>query len=67
MRLLFKLGIFLLICFYFRWLGQMGVGYLVPKGTSIADSKKFTHLCSTLMDKIEQRHGAKLKPLVSHI
>jgi hypothetical protein len=43
----------------------MGVGHLIPSGTNLSDPKKFTHLCNALMDKIEQRHGAKLKPIVS--
>jgi hypothetical protein len=38
---------------------------LIPSGTNLSDPKKFTHLCNALMDKIEQRHGAKLKPIVS--
>ena len=48
-----------------RYLTLMGVGYLIPAGTKIQDPKKFTHLCSTIMDKIETRHGTKLKPMVS--
>ena len=48
-----------------RYLTLMGVGYLIPTGTKIQDPKKFTHLCSTIMDKIETRHGTKLKPMVS--
>ena len=35
-----------------RYLTLMGVGYLIPGGTKIQDPKKFTHLCSTIMDKI---------------
>ena len=41
----------------------MGVGYLT-QGSSLGESKKFTHLCTILMDKIEQRHGSRLKPMV---
>ena len=47
-----------------RWMIVVGVGYLVPTGSSLADPKKFTHLCTTLMDKVEQRHGPRLKPMV---
>ena len=42
----------------------MGVGYLT-QGSNIGDSKKFVQLCTVLMDKVEQRHGSKLKPIVS--
>ena len=35
-----------------RYLTLMGVGYLIPGSTKIQDPKKFTHLCSTIMDKI---------------
>ena len=48
-----------------RYITLMGVGYLLPGGTKLQDPKKFTHLCSTIMDKIETRHGSKLKPMVS--
>ena len=47
-----------------RWMIVMGVGYLT-QGSNIADSKKFVQLCTVLMDKVEQRHGSKLKPIVS--
>jgi len=49
-----------------RWMIVMGVGYLT-QGSSLGESKKFTHLCTILMDKIEQRHGSKLKPLIRQI
>ena len=45
----------------------MGTGHLIANGNKLADSKKFTHVCTTLMDKVEQRHGTKLKPIVSSI
>ena len=44
----------------------MGVGYLT-QGSNIGDSKKFVQLCTVLMDKVEQRHGSKLKPIVSFL
>ena len=44
----------------------MGNGHLIANGIKLADSKKFSHVCTTLMDKVEQRHGAKLKPMVSN-
>ena len=44
-----------------RWMIVMGVGYLT-QGSNIGDSKKFVQLCTVLMDKVEQRHGSKLKP-----
>ena len=47
-----------------RWMIVMGVGYLT-QGSNIGDSKKFVQLCTVLMDKVEQRHGSKLKPIVS--
>ena len=43
----------------------MGTGHLIANGNKLAESKKFTHVCTTLMDKVEQRHGTKLKPIVS--
>ena len=48
-----------------RWMILMGISYLVPKGSNLAEKKKFSHLVNTIMDKIEQRHGTKLKPMVS--
>ena len=47
-----------------RWMIMMGAGHLLTAGMNLGDSKKFTHICNTLMDKIETRHGSKLKPLV---
>ena len=44
----------------------MGNGHLIANGIKLADSKKFIHLCTTLMEKVEQRHGPKLKPMVSN-
>ena len=43
----------------------MELGHLFPKGSKIQDAKKFPQLCSNVMDKIEARHGTKLKPMVS--
>ena len=43
----------------------MGAGHLIPSGAKLADVNKFTHVCTTLMDKVEQRHGGKLKQTVS--
>ena len=43
----------------------MGAGHLIPSGVKLADVNKFTHVCTTLMDKVEQRHGGKLKQTVS--
>lgn len=49
-----------------RWMIVMGVGYLT-QGSNIGDSKKFVQLCTVLMDKVEQRHGSKLKPIIRQI
>ena len=53
-----------------RWMIVLGTGHLLGSaGNSgnLADPRKFTHLCTSLMDKIEQRHGSKLRPIVRQI
>ena len=49
-----------------RWMQRLGVAYLAPKGMKF-DDKKFLHLLSTAMDKIQDHYGAKLKARVSKL
>ena len=51
-----------------HWLERCDVGYLLPNsGSNLVEPRKLTNLCAVLMDKIQQRHGSKLKPLVSKL
>jgi hypothetical protein len=54
----------LLPLFYFSWLNRVGVGYLLPPGTSLADKKKFLRLIQTIMEKTPEKN---LKANVSKI
>ena len=43
------------------------MGYLVPKGVKLDDSKKFSLLVATLMEKMEAALGKKLNTNVSGV
>ena len=42
--------------FHFSWLNLIGVGYLVPPGTSLVDENKFVRLISTIIEKTPDKN-----------
>ena len=40
----------------FSWLNLIGVGYLVPSGTSLVDENKFVRLISTIIEKTPDKN-----------
>ena len=42
--------------FHFSWLNLIGVGYLVPPGTSLIDENKFVRLISTIIEKTPDKN-----------
>ena len=59
------------IVYIFSFLTRAGLGHLLPAGTALLSDGEVGKLhclkiANTLMDKCEQRHGAKLTTIVSN-